>query len=190
MPLDLPPDGPLARAGEMASAAPTPASAQKVERRSLRLLMAPLSALQGRRSHSARVALDVGGEGVLAGVLALLNVDLLAARVVDRRRGSADGRVDETGDVLAGVGVARIRDRELIQELLGRRVRVPRVDPDEGDPLAALGGLALQPRHLLAARAAPRRPLVDHDRMAAQIGEAPLEGVGAAWQELIRSVVE
>src|SRR6478672_5792429 len=176
MPLDWPEGAVCASDGPINVAAPAKASAEQTQKRSLRPLMPPLSASrspgQPRRWFDReaqihpralpRVALDVGREGALARVLALLDVDLLAARVVDGRRGSADRRVDEEGDVLAGIGVAGIGDRELVQELLGRRVRVPGVHPDEGDPLAAPGSLALEPGHLLAAGPAPRCPLVDH----------------------------
>src|SRR3954452_3553417 len=127
MPLDWPEDAVCASAGPINVAAPAKASAEQTQKRSLRPLMPPLSAprspAQPRRCFDReapiypralpRVALDVGREGALARVLALLDVDLLAARVVDRRRGSADGRVDEQGDVLVGIGVARIGNREL-----------------------------------------------------------------------------
>ena len=56
--------------------------------------------------------------------------------------------------------------------------------------LPRLADLALEPGHLLAAGPAPRGPLVDHHRMAAQLREPLLKGVGAAGQELIGLVVE
>ena len=59
------------------------------------------------------------------------------------------------------------------------------VDTEEGDPLAVLQRLALEVGELLAARPAPRRPLVDDHRVALQLGEARLEGDGAAVEQLV-----
>ena len=56
--------------------------------------------------------------------------------------------------------------------------------------LPRLADMALEPGHLLAAGPAPRRPLVDHHRMAAQLRQPLLERVGATGQELIGLVVE
>src|SRR4051794_41893829 len=106
----------------MAIAAPAEASVVQIHMRSLRPLMPSIIRPRGRRARLwerlTRVAPDVSGEGGLACILPLLDVDLRSARVVDRRRGSADGGVDHLGDVLVGVGVARIGHRELAQELL------------------------------------------------------------------------
>jgi hypothetical protein len=64
------------------------------------------------------------------------------------------------------------------------------VDAEEGDLLAALDGLALEERELEAARTAPRRPLVDDDRPAAQRVEAAVEGGAAAAEQLGGLVVQ
>ena len=60
----------------------------------------------------------------------------------------------------------------LLQELLGRLLRVLAVDGQERHLLAALAHLPLEERELEAAGPAPGGPLVDHDRISAQRGEA------------------
>ena len=144
--------------------------------------------LDQRRSPTLpRVALDVGGEGVHARVLALLDVDELAARVVEGRRREADRRArsprrsPRRGRCSSDRGAGTRR-----RNSSRRRARVVGVDAEEGDPLAESRGQALKPGHLLAAGPAPRGPLVDHHRMAAQVGEPLLERVRAAGQQLVR----
>ena len=63
----------------------------------------------------------------------------------------------------------RVRDPELGREALRVADEVLGVDPDEDHVLAApLPVRGLEAGHLLLARVAPRRPEVDHDRLAAQ----------------------
>src|SRR5919109_1094015 len=61
-------------------------------------------------------------------------------------------------------------------------------DAEERDLLAAVGGDLLEDRELGAARPAPRRPLVDDDRVALQVGKALVES--AAVEDRARLVVE
>ena len=62
--------------------------------------------------------------------------------------------------------------------------------PRKAIRLPRLADRALEAGELHAAGPAPRGPLVDHHRMAAQLREPLLEGVGAAGQQLIGLVVE
>ena len=63
----------------------------------------------------------------------------------------------------------RVGDTVLAGEVLRGAAAVDRVDPDDVAPLPAhRSRCALQPRHLLLARAAIRGPEVDDDRLAAE----------------------
>src|ERR671936_2876296 len=147
-----------AGAGAMAAAAPATASAEQITRRRPRPLMPQLSA--------PRVAPDVGGELGSARVLALLDVDRLPPRVVEDRGREPDRRLEVAGDLLVGIAVARIGDGQLTQEGMRGGGGVVGVHAEEGNPLAELRREILEPGKLLAAGPAPRRPLVDHHRVA------------------------
>ena len=127
-----------------------------------------------------RVALDVGGEVVLGSRTG--PAGRRRARRSSRRTPSPGSRSSprsprrspRRGRCSSG------RAAGTREEVLGRLARVVGVDAEERDPLAESRGRALEPRELHPAGAAPRGPLVDHDRIAAQLGEPPLERLGAA----------
>ena len=119
---------------------------------------------------SARVALDVGDRGPPRPGSRRGGRRRSRRR---RRRRSSPGtrarRPSDFGDLEVGVAVARVRERQLLEEGRGRVVGVLRVDAEEGDLLAALRRQRLEEGELGAAGPAPRRPLVDDDRIAAQL---------------------
>jgi hypothetical protein len=97
----------------------------------------------------------------------------LAALVEEQGDRVVRGDPDLARDLLVRVQVRRVRQRELVQERPGVGLRVARaVDPDERDLAPARGRDALEDRELRPAGAAPRGPLVDDDRMAAQPAQA------------------
>src|SRR5881275_770542 len=114
----------------------------------------------------------------------------LPARAVEGGRGEREVRLEHLSDRRAVVDVARVRDRELLQELGGVALVVARVDADERHLAAELLRRVLEVGEFAAARPAPRRPLVDDDRMTAQRREPRLERGGAARQERARLLLE
>jgi hypothetical protein len=116
-----------------------------------------------------------------------MDIDQLAGPVVEARGGEGLGRAAEIlGDLQIRVGVGRVGQRQLREELLGWPLGVVRVDAEEGDLVAALLRERLEPRELEAAGAAPRGPLVDDDREAPQLAGALVERLGAAGEQLVR----
>lgn len=93
----------------------------------------------------------------------------------------------EGGDGL-GIAVvdARVGNRELLEELLGGAAIVLDVDADEGDLFGVrLGGLR-EEGELRSAGRTPRAPLIDDRRMALQLRELRLQGLGRSVDDLVR----
>src|SRR5439155_3778620 len=137
-----------------------------------------------------RVAGDVGREQGLAWVRPLMQEGELALRVVEGGRRERRDSLEDSGDLEVRVLVARIRDRELLQEAARLAAVVVRVHAEERDPAPELQRQALEQRELGAAGATPGGPLVDHDGIALQLPQAGLERVGAAGKEAARLIVD
>src|ERR687891_462921 len=130
---------------------------------------------------SASVAVDVLGEVGLARVAADVDVLALAVRAVVGRHGEALHAVERGGYLLVRVLEVVIRDRVVREELQRVGPVVVGVHPDEGDLAPALLRLVPEEGELVAAGPAPRRPLVDHHRLAL-FRDVGLEGVDASWE--------
>ena len=122
------------------------------------------------------------------GIGALVEVGQLALGVVEAGARRRD-RLELGRDLQLGILVAREAHRVLREELTGIGVVVLDVHAEEGDLRAALDRLLLEEGELRAAWRAPRRPAVDHDRIAAQLTQPGAEGVDPAVQELVGLVV-
>src|SRR5688572_28743999 len=93
-----------------------------------------------------RVFAHVVGQVRLGGIAAGLRVDALSLAVVEGRRREVPREPEKLGDVAVGIEVARVRDRDLAEELLRRLARVLRVDREKRDLLALLDHLLLEER--------------------------------------------
>ena len=108
----------------------------------------------------------------------------LAPRVQEHGDGVVRGRPDGPRDVLVRVEVGRERHREARAGSARAGWRLsPELRPTNAT-VAAVRRDPLQDGELRAARAAPRRPLVDHDRVSAQRAQARAERRDAALEQL------
>src|SRR5262245_39574861 len=98
-------------------------------------------------SPLSRVFVQVRDEIVLGAVLALVGVDELPVPVVERRGRIADG-VELLADLLVGIVVGRVGQRQLAEELAGRVLGVLGVEAEKGDLARSLRGLCLDEREL------------------------------------------
>ena len=98
---------------------------------------------------------------------------VLARRVEEDGDGVVGRRLERARDVLVRVDVGRVRRREALRGSArrGRRLSL-RVEPRNATSRAALRRHLLEGGELRAARVAPRRPLVDHHGVPAQLPQA------------------
>src|SRR5688572_22137422 len=87
---------------------------------------------RGATETLLRVSLDVGGEGGVAVVGPVANVDELAAAVVESGCRERESAFELVRNLLIGVQVARVGDGELGQEVARGVLAVVRVDAEEG----------------------------------------------------------
>src|SRR4051794_16406847 len=104
-----------------------------------------------------------------------MRVRELAPRVVERGRRPRQAALEGPRGTRVEVEVARVRQRPLLEERLRVALVVLRADAEERDAPTVLPGEPLEEGKLEAARAAPRRPLVHHDRVTAQGRDLLLE---------------
>src|SRR5436190_2954317 len=132
------------------------------------------------------VPIHVRDQILLVRVDARVAEDLLSGAVIEGRgREGLRGTAEVLRDLQVRVAVGGVGERQLGEKLLGGAVGVVRVDAEERDLPAALGGERLEPGEFEAAGTAPRRPLVDHDRDPVKLREPGIEGVLAPVEQLI-----
>jgi hypothetical protein len=132
------------------------------------------------------VAADVRLERGGVRVAAELRVRALAVAPDEERRRRDPPAAERARGLALGVIDAREARRDLVEELVGGLAVVGEVDADERDFVAVLGDGVGEVRELRPARRAPRRPLIDDDRMALELRQPRLEGVRALTGELVR----
>src|SRR3954470_8650578 len=170
----------------------TPCSRQKTSWRSA--IAASSSASDAARRISTSPTVGVLPDVALELGVALVGTGVLVAQraraVVEVGEREALRHADRGGDLLAWIEVGRVGERSAPQVAPGPCARVARVQPEERHPLAELYRYPLEHGELEAARRAPRRPLVQHDRMSPERGETALEAVLPAAHELVGLLVQ
>lgn len=111
--------------------------------------------------------------------------DELARAAIEHRRWKRPAAPKHARHTAIGVKIVRIWNRTSLEELGGVAAVVLRVDSKESDPASVLAGLMSKEWELKAAWPAPRSPLVDDHRVAAQVRQPRLERLGPPVEQLI-----
>jgi hypothetical protein len=111
----------------------------------------------------------------------------LAARRVEVDRARRSDEPKAARDPAVRIFDRRTTERELLKEPLRGGTAVALIHTEERDAPAPVDRCALKDRQPFAARPAPRRPHVDHDRMAAQLEQTRIK---TSRQEDIRLRVQ